>query len=1101
MADSPSPLFQAHHVIEQQAAQRSALLRMLADRGLFDLNSARNMLYLPADRALAAQLGVSPHNGGPLSAYTQQLNSALEELEQSRDGQAAKGGNRAALERVATRVNELTDTLKAGLINGDLHTNTPQGSNARLTNADNRAFFSDLDGYAQRNRPQIDSLNRMAEAEARWGAVTQSERNVVETLRALSRPGAYAASPTAPGADQPLGTGIRQAGAAGRLSLSAATAAQVRTQLPEPAPPARAPAAAVGEAPAVAEPDGARRPAAAPGAGEAPAEPVRTPSRPAPSATNEAGAAAEAQDPRRPTPAPAASEAPSPRPGATGPGETSAAPSRPAPAAPLEGAAAAQADGARAPAANVAGEAPAAPARAPFAAPSGTPSVAPLETGAAAEAGGVRRPAPGVAATPAPPARAPSAAVPELPVEGGVLPEAGGARAGGMGARALRGAGLIGAGVFAVDLVTTGHRVVELRAQGNDVAAESTAFAFAARNVGGWAGFAIGAAAGAKGGAVVGAAVTVETGPGMAVGGLVGGTIGGLGGGFAGAFIGDKIAEARDREVVYNQTDRAGNRWTRDPDDREGRWLREADAPSTSGGQRETQVMAGGNLANELNYRAANDSYQLGLGRPSTPQDPFRISGESPAGYVASDWLRNPDSGRWSRTLYEEGPISEFQIVPPNQPQTANDQEQAALEAQSQRIIAQNAANTPAAIAARYQIVYEQFGWSQFAQVEAVPRPISDASAQTDRLRASNGDLYVRGNDGEWTEPGRTDRATGNIREELNRTWQSQQEGLRVAREEAAQARANPTLPEPSGVRSQVVSAYERAGIPNPSDERVAATTAAVEAGHRRDQLGQIAEGYYLQLQSDGSMVTVVGRGNRDLDIVSTATEAEINQAQRQQAASPDAAAPASGAPTRSPQTPSPAAPQPASPPPSPERGSPRADNDVPVPDRPDATATRAVALAAADGPGAGSVRQASAGVAPEPDGDPMRAQIRQCVGRIEAGIGKPWDARSEQVCASAYKIAVEAGFRPGDEVQVGLSAATATQPAAANLMVMRTGQGASTDPYANFAQMPMSEAMSMSADARYQQASAIRQSQEQARQQESARTTEEPARSAPKFA
>lgn len=51
---------EGHHVIEQQAFRDSLLLRKLSDHGLFDLDGPHNMLNLPADRALADQLGVSP---------------------------------------------------------------------------------------------------------------------------------------------------------------------------------------------------------------------------------------------------------------------------------------------------------------------------------------------------------------------------------------------------------------------------------------------------------------------------------------------------------------------------------------------------------------------------------------------------------------------------------------------------------------------------------------------------------------------------------------------------------------------------------------------------------------------------------------------------------------------------------------------------------------------------------------------------------------------------------------------------------------------------------------------------------------------------------
>lgn len=114
------PVFQGHHVIEQAAYERSELLKALREQGLFDLHGPRNILNLPADKELASKLDISPHPGGPLKGYTDGLRLQLQRLESSADGQAALDGDRAAAQRVAGKVGELTDTLKTGLVNGDL---------------------------------------------------------------------------------------------------------------------------------------------------------------------------------------------------------------------------------------------------------------------------------------------------------------------------------------------------------------------------------------------------------------------------------------------------------------------------------------------------------------------------------------------------------------------------------------------------------------------------------------------------------------------------------------------------------------------------------------------------------------------------------------------------------------------------------------------------------------------------------------------------------------------------------------------------------------------------------------------------------------------
>lgn len=61
MADTPA--FQGHHVVEQGAFKQSRLLQSLSKSGLFDLHGPSNMLNLPADQALAAKMGLSPHSG------------------------------------------------------------------------------------------------------------------------------------------------------------------------------------------------------------------------------------------------------------------------------------------------------------------------------------------------------------------------------------------------------------------------------------------------------------------------------------------------------------------------------------------------------------------------------------------------------------------------------------------------------------------------------------------------------------------------------------------------------------------------------------------------------------------------------------------------------------------------------------------------------------------------------------------------------------------------------------------------------------------------------------------------------------------------------
>src|SRR5690606_36907258 len=75
------PVFQGHHVVEQKTFKASDLVKKLSQEELFDLHGLRNLVVLPADQTLAARMGLSPHTGGPLSAYTDELAATLRDLE------------------------------------------------------------------------------------------------------------------------------------------------------------------------------------------------------------------------------------------------------------------------------------------------------------------------------------------------------------------------------------------------------------------------------------------------------------------------------------------------------------------------------------------------------------------------------------------------------------------------------------------------------------------------------------------------------------------------------------------------------------------------------------------------------------------------------------------------------------------------------------------------------------------------------------------------------------------------------------------------------------------------------------------------------------
>ncbi len=876
------PVFQGHHLIEQVAVENSRLLQLLADSGHFKLHGATNILNLPATPALAAQMGLSPHSGGPLSAYSDGLLLAIEELEQSPDGQLLLGRNAtpevraAAAERMAGRLDNLSQTLRAGIINGDLVTNTPEGMTPAEANAKVRTFFADLDGYERTHAAQIAEQKTLNASELRWRGVTQSEANVRLALDAIDQPGSSTLSERW-GGRASLSTAIEEANQGGRLPLTEPTALRVRTALNPEMPLTIA------------------RPA------------------PAPTAPELAGTA----------------------------GRTGAA----------EG---------------------------------------------AAEAVATR---------------------------GQIT-----------GARVL---GVAGVAALAVDFAITGHRVAQLRSEGNDAGAMSAGTHFVGRTVGGFGGgFLLGAGYGALTGS--------WTGPGAVVTGLVGGV--------AGGFAGEYWAQYQDKKAVYTQVDRSGNEWSRDPEDTNGTWSRSVRTPQPDGSYRDTTVVAGGRLVDELNYKAANDSYSLGMANLPKPQNPFKLdaSGDNTPPRepfeTSRHYVRNPQNGEWNLSIHEtiDGriPIDRAVAVSP--------EKAGQLELESQRIIAQNAANTPEALAARYQVAFNQYGWHEFAKIEAVPEVITNAQTQTQPLMASNGEKYTQDANGQWQTPGwvyGTNPAEGNIIEELNRTRQSQQAGVQELTSMADIARANPT-PTEYGLRGQVVDAYRRAGIARNAEE-IDAAVAAVAQDHARDLPGSST--FMLQVQKDGSLATLAGKDDERMETVSVTTPAEIAQARAQSGTAQEGQPP----PNTTPSAPAPSTPTPHSTGPA----------QPATPDRPEVDRRHSMA--------------------PRPEDAGLVEQLRSSVAKLDERHNKAWDQSSDRLLASAYRLATEAGFKPGDKVDMALNEATETRAAGTTLFVMRSGPGASPDPAANRAHMPTQEALAAAPEQHYAVANQNRDAQAQDRTQQ----------------
>lgn len=466
-------------------------------------------------------------------------------------------------------------------------------------------------------------------------------------------------------------------------------------------------------------------------------------------------------------------------------------------------------------------------------------------------------------------ARAPTGFAPVVtPGQAAIAGEAAAATRGGLRpGMVMKGAAVVGVAALAYDFVSTGHQVMQLEAQGNTAGSESAKTHFVGRNLGGIGG---GIAVGFLAGAGYGAATGSPSGPGALVTAGIGGIVGGVGG----AFLGEKWAQQKDIERVFTQTDKDGNEWSRDPNNPNAKWTRVAEAQqikaSTTVGADNggavygnVRYVAGDVLANELNYKSANASYELGLANIVTPQNPYALplgKDDVKGKYGGGDWERDSETKLWTRQVVDQ---MGFRAMPIPHTETATPQRAAELDQTAALIIAQNAANTPAAIAARYQVAYNQFGWNREGDV---PAAVIDASKRTESLLASDGDVYTRGANGEWTTPGMiygTNQASGNLRDELNGMYESQRTGLQQLSAVAAEALANPTLPSPTSMRDMVANMYERAGVAR-TDAQIDAATAALQNTHAREGLDKAGKPYSLDLQPE----TATGRPGPNSAIV-----------------------------------------------------------------------------------------------------------------------------------------------------------------------------------------------------------------------------------------
>lgn len=351
--------------------------------------------------------------------------------------------------------------------------------------------------------------------------------------------------------------------------------------------------------------------------------------------------------------------------------------------------------------------------------------------------------------------------------------------------------GALAAAATVYDLADTTHDVSRLRGQGNATAAEDRITRFATQNVGGWGGAGLGGMAGGAVGNAPGAVL------GLAVGGI------------AGAVAGDKVADWLRDHKINHQQDAQGQTWTFDPDHPALGWARTERTVDMAAMERAASefpiyqtrtVTADPALSDRLTYQASCRSIELALGAPPASRDPYRLP-VAPADATAHlpfetgrAWIRDPQTEQWQQSIEQriDGRIPSTQVEP------ATPSQAAALERQSQAILAQNAQHTPAAMASQFQAAYERNGWSQHGPM---PAAVTDALRHPDRVVGSDGQMYERNAQGQWTHDGLLwdSQAAGNLRHELegiHRQRQSQAHAQEPMASMPRQAQASEAAPQ-----------------------------------------------------------------------------------------------------------------------------------------------------------------------------------------------------------------------------------------------------------------------------------------------------------------
>jgi predicted ABC-type ATPase len=614
--------------------------------------------------------------------------------------------------------------------------------------------------------------------------------------------------------------------------------------------------------------------------------------------------------------------------------------------------------------------------------------------------------------------------------------------------RALGVAGLALEAYDGADSIRTANR---LSREGNQTAAESELTHFGARSVGGWAGAGIGMA----GGALLG----VETGPGLLVTGAIGGV--------AGVFAGDKFAEWTDNRRIYNQ-ELGGNTWTYDPDNPALGWRREAPIDRTDDNidnARRGDLRASPATENQLNYQATSVSVELVLGGPPPQRDPFSLPAE--AGDTSSsrstNWERNAETGAWRREVY--GPFVERGMTP-HHTETADAERSARLDRQAAAIVVENAANSPASIAARYEDTYLRNGWQAHGEM---PDAVRNARTNIDTLVASDGDLYQRQANGRWVSDGMIldSTASGRLHDELEATRTVLEARLPPPRD----IPPAPLMDADARLRDTLAGAYRNAGV-EANDAQIATAATAVRATWQANGLDPSTTALQVKPQADGryGIDSPIASLRLDADgktyvIAAETTPADIARAQSNMRS-----------------------------PPQPVERAPEQERDAPTRDQASARAPQGEQIAIAS----------TAPRLPDPrtPGHPdhrLYTQIEHGVAGIDAERGRSFDATSERLAMGAFHDAKAAGITSADHVAInrtGKPQPDGTQIAGGTLLFVVQGQDVS-DPAARRAMTdiaqavgrPIEDSLQRVDDLAQQQARILTQASSQPMQDEANRT------------